>query len=291
MDAFLQLIVNGTALGSVYALAALGFIIVYSATGVVNFATGQFVMLGTFLGVTTILKMGLPAVVAYPMAVLGMAAFGVVFYFLIHKPLQKRPVVSVIIGTVAFGIALQNLALLIWGAWPSRIPSPFGGGMIQIGSSTLTVHALATIAITAVLIVGLYILLNRTGTGRAMRAIAQDAEASRLIGLPVNRLLALAWVLAALFASFAGLLVAPMWFADVNMGDPIALKAFAAAVIGGFGSVQGAIVGGIAVGLVEILGASYISSTYKDLLAFGIMILFLLLRPQGLFGERVGDRG
>jgi branched-chain amino acid transport system permease protein len=291
VDAFLQLIVNGTALGSVYALAALGFIIVYSATGVVNFATGQFVMLGTFLGVTTILKMGLPAVVAYPMAVLGMAAFGVVFYFLIHKPLQKRPVVSVIIGTVAFGIALQNLALLIWGAWPSRIPSPFGGGMIQIGSSTLTVHALATIAITAVLIVGLYILLNRTGTGRAMRAIAQDAEASRLIGLPVNRLLALAWVLAALFASFAGLLVAPMWFADVNMGDPIALKAFAAAVIGGFGSVQGAIVGGIAVGLVEILGASYISSTYKDLLAFGIMILFLLLRPQGLFGERVGDRG
>ena len=291
MDAFLQLIVNATALGSVYALAALGFIIVYSATGVVNFATGQFVMLGTFLGVTTIIKMGLPAFVAYPLAMFAMASFGVLFYFLIHKPLQKRPVLSVIIGTVAFGIALQNLALLIWGTWPVRVPSPFGGGMIQIGSSTLTVHALATIAITAVLILGLYLLLNRTGTGRAMRAIAQDPETSRLIGLPVNQLLGLAWVLAALFASFAGLLVAPMWFADVNMGDPIALKAFAASVIGGFGSVQGAIVGGIAVGLVEILGASYISSTYKDLLAFGIMILFLLLRPQGIFGERVGDRG
>jgi branched-chain amino acid transport system permease protein len=287
----LQLLINGVALGSVYALAALGFVIVYSATSVVNFAAGQFVMLGTFLGVTTIVVMHLPAALAYPLAIAGMACFGVIFYFVIHLPLQKRPVVAVIIGTVAVGIAMQNLALLIWGPFPVRIPSPFGDAVVSVGSSVVTVHALATIAITAVLIAGLYLLLYRTGIGKAMRAIAQDLETARLLGLPVTLLLGFAWVLAAVLASFAGLLVAPMWFADVNMGDPIALKAFAASIIGGFGSVPGAIVGGLAVGLVEILGASYISSTYKDLLAFGIMILFLLVRPQGIFGERIGERG
>jgi len=124
-----------------------------------------------------------------------------------------------------------------------------------------------------------------------MRAVAQDIETARLMGLRVKLLLAFAWALAAILAGFAGLLVGPMWFADVNMGDAVALKAFAATIIGGFGSVPGAIAGGITVGLIEILGASYISSTYKDLLAFGIMILFLLMRPQGMFGERIADRG
>lgn len=283
--------VNGVALGSVYSLVALGFIIVYSATSVVNFATGQFVMLGAFFGVMTILNLRVAPALAYPLAIAGMAVFGVIFYVAVHLPLQKRPVVSVIIGTVAAGIVMQNAALLIWGPLPSRIPSLFGDANVSIGSSVVTVHALATIGITLVLIVLLYLLLYRTSAGRAMRAIAQDVEAARMMGLPVTLWLGFAWILAAVFSAFAGLLVAPMWFADVNMGDPIALKAFAATVIGGFGSVPGAIAGGLFVGLVEILGASYISSTYKDLLSFGFMILFLLVRPQGIFGERISERG
>ncbi|HJV82070.1 branched-chain amino acid ABC transporter permease [Noviherbaspirillum sp.] len=291
MDALFQLVINGVALGSVYALAALGFVIVYSSTSIVNFAAGQFVMLGTFLGVLTILNLQLPAGVAYPLAIGGMALFGLVFYFAIHLPLQKRPIVSVIIGTVAAGIIMQNAALLIWGPWPSRIPSLFGDGTIAIGASVVTVHALATIGITLMLIALLYVLLYRTGAGRAMRAIAQDIEAAKMMGLHVTMWLGFAWILAAVFSAFAGLLVAPMWLADVNMGDPIALKAFAATIIGGFGSVPGAIAGGLMVGLVEILGASYVSSTYKDLLSFGFMIVFLLVRPQGIFGERIGERG
>jgi branched-chain amino acid transport system permease protein len=288
---FLQLMVNGAALGSVYALAALGFVLVYSTTNIVNFAVGQFVMLGTFFGVTTIAQAHLPVWVGMLAAIAMMAVFGAVFFALVHLPLRKRPVVSIVIGTVAAGIAIQNAALLIWGAWPFRLPSPFGSGVIQIGSSTITVHALATIGITILLIGLLYWMLFRTDAGRAMRAVAQDADAARLMGLPVFRLLGLSWVIAAVLASFAGLLVAPMWFADVNMGDPIALKAFAATIIGGFGSLPGAIVGGLSVGIIEILGASYLSSTYKDLLAFGLMIAFLLWRPQGLFGERVSERG
>lgn len=291
MQQLLQLLVNGVALGSVYALAALGFVIVYSATGVVNFAAGQFVMLGTFFGVAAIVQARLPVELGYLAAVAGMALFGVLFFLGVHLPLRKRPVVSVIIGTVAAGIVMQNAALLVWGPWPARLPSPFGDTAISIGGATISMHALATIVITAILIAALYALLYRSGIGRSMRAIAQDSETARLIGLPVTLTLVITWVLAATCSAFAGLLVGPMWFADVNMGQPIALKAFAATVIGGFGSVQGAILGGLFVGLVEILGASYITSTYKDLLAFGVMIAFLLVRPQGIFGEKIGDRG
>ncbi|WAL81270.1 branched-chain amino acid ABC transporter permease [Pandoraea sp. XJJ-1] len=291
MQQLLQLVVNGVALGSVYALAAIGFVIVYSATGIVNFAAGQFVMLGTFFGVAAIVQAKLPIELGYFVAVGGMAVFGLLFFLGVHLPLRKRPVVSVIIGTVAVGIAMQNAALLIWGPWPARMPSPFGDHTLSLAGATISVHAIATIVITAVLIAGLYALLYRTGVGRSMRAIAQDTEAARLIGLPVTLTLMATWVLAAACSAFAGLLVGPMWFADVNMGDPVALKAFAATVIGGFGSVPGAILGGVFVGLVEILGASYLTSTYKDLLAFAVMIGFLLLRPQGIFGEKIGDRG
>ncbi|QDJ49617.1 branched-chain amino acid ABC transporter permease [Bordetella hinzii] len=291
MQEMIQLLVNGVALGSVYALAALGFVIVYSATSVVNFAAGQFVMLGTFFGVTTIIQAQWPAALAYPVALAMMALFGLLFYVLVHLPLQNRPVVAVIIGTVAAGIAMQNGALLIWDAWPFRMPSPFGDGTVSLAGGVITVHALATIGITLLLIAGLYALLHCTPIGRSMRAVAQDVETAKLMGLPVRALLGFAWLLAAVFAGFAGLLVGPMWFADVNMGDAVALKAFAATIIGGFGSVPGAIAGGLLVGLIEILGAAYLSSTYKDLLAFGIMILFLLARPQGIFGERIADRG
>jgi branched-chain amino acid transport system permease protein len=288
---FLQLLINGTALGSIYALAALGFVLVYSTTNIVNFAAGQFVMLGTFFGVTMIIKAHLPVWIGSLAAIAMMGAFGLLFFALVHLPLRKRPVVSVVIGTVAAGIGMQNAALLIWGAWPFRLPSPFGNGVIQLGASTISLHALATIGITIALIALLYCMLFRTDSGRAMRAVAQDAETARLMGLPVFRLLGLSWVIAAVLAAFAGLLVSPMWFADVNMGEPIALKAFAATIIGGFGSLPGAIVGGLSVGIIEILGASYLSSTYKDLLAFVLMIGFLLWRPQGLFGERIAERG
>jgi branched-chain amino acid transport system permease protein len=287
----LQLLVNGAALGSIYALAALGFVLVYSTTNIVNFAAGQFVMLGTFFGVTMIVKANLPVWAGSLAAIATMGAFGLAFFALVHLPLRKRPVVSIVIGTVAAGIGMQNAALLIWGAWPFRLPSPFGNGVLQFGASTISVHALATIGITIALIALLYWMLFRTDSGRAMRAVAQDAETARLMGLPVFKLLGLSWVIAAVLAAFAGLLVSPMWFADVNMGEPIALKAFAATIIGGFGSLPGAIVGGLSVGIIEILGASYLSSTYKDLLAFVLMIGFLLWRPQGLFGERIAERG
>jgi branched-chain amino acid transport system permease protein len=291
MGQILQLTINGLALGSVYALIALGFVIVYTATGVVNFAAGEFVMIGTFLGVTMIVQAGLPLPAAYAATLLGMALFGVLFYALVYLPLQRRPIVTVIIGTVAAGIVMQNTAVLIWGSFPYRLPSPFSGKLLTIGGSVVPLHNVAVIFITAILVVGLYVLLYRTTLGSSMRATAQDPETARLMGIRVDYLFAFTWVLAALLAGVAGLLLGPIWFADVNVGGPLALKAFAATIIGGFGSVPGAILGGLFVGLSEILGASFISSTYKDGFSFLLMLLFLLMRPQGIFGERIAERG
>ncbi|HWW49624.1 MAG TPA: branched-chain amino acid ABC transporter permease [Xanthobacteraceae bacterium] len=291
MADFIQLFINGLAIGSVYALAAIGFIIVYSATGVVNFAAGQFVMFGTFAGVAALMNFGMPWPVGYAVSLAAMAVFGALFFLLIYLPLRKSAVLTIIIGTVAIGITMQNAAQLTFGSWPFRLPSPLEGIMVDIGGAVIAAHALAVVVVTGVMIALLWLLFYRTSVGIGMRAVAQDVQAARLMGLNVNRLLALSWILAAVLAGVAGLMLGPMWFADVSMGDPIALKAFAATIIGGFGSLPGAIAGGLFVGLTEVLGASYISSAYKDLIAFGIMILFLLVRPQGVFGERIQDRG
>lgn len=291
MQDLVQLLVNGVALGSVYALAALGFVIVYSATGIVNFAAGQFVMLGALFGVTTVLQLGLPMPIAMLLAVAMMGAFGFLFYFGVHLPLRSQPAVTVVIATVMIGLSMQNGANLIWGSLPFRLPSPFGDGTLNVYGSAITVHAVASIGITALLIVALHLLMHYSSMGRVMRAVAQDLSTARLMGLPVGLLLACSWAIAAVLAAFAGLLIGPMWFADAHMGDAIALKAFAATIIGGFGSVPGAIAGGLFVGLAEILGASYISSAYKDLICFGAMVIFLVTRPQGIFGEAVSERG
>lgn len=291
MADFIQLLVNGFTVGSVYALAAIGFVIVYSTTGVVNFAAGQFVMLGAFAGVATLMDAGLAWPIGYGAALTVMAVFGALFFVCLYLPLRRSPVVTIIIGTVAIGITLQNAALLTFGSWPFRLPSPLEGIAVTIGGAIIAAHALAVMAVTAISIGLLWLLFYRTSLGIGMRAVAQDVQAAHLMGLKVNRLQAFSWILAALFAGIAGLMVGPLWFADVNMGDPIALKAFAASIIGGFGSLPGAIAGGLLVGLTEVLGASYLSSAYKDLIAFGLMIAFLLVRPQGLFGERIQERG
>lgn len=291
MADFVQLLVNGLAIGSVYALAAIGFVIVYSATGVVNFAAGQFVMFGTFAGVATLINAQLPWPAAYSAALVIMALFGALFFLAVYLPLRRGSVVTIIIGTVAISITMQNAALLSFGSWPFRLASPVGDSAVNLGGAIISIHALGVVGVTAVMVAGLWLLFNRTSVGVGMRAVAQDLRAAKLMGLKVNRLLALSWVLAAVLAGVAGLMLGPMWFADVSMGDPIALKAFAATIIGGFGSLPGAIVGGLFVGLSEVLGASYVSSAYKDLISFGIMIVFLLFRPQGVFGEKIQDRG
>jgi len=286
----LQLIVNALAVGSVYAVTALSFEIAYESTGVVNFSTGQLVTAGALVGASVSGTAVRLAPVAYPAVIAAMALLGLLFFVAAYLPLRHRPVLTVIIGTVAVGILVQNVSLLVWGPLPIATASPVGNGTASWAGLVVPYHALFVIAATAVLIVAVYLLLYRSPLGTQFRALAQDPEAARLIGIPVTRLYALTWVLACVLAGIAGLLLSPMWFVDVGLGDSLALKAFAAAIIGGFGSIPGAVAGGLAVGLAEVLGASYVSSAYKDAIVFALMILFLLVRPQGLFGERVADR-
>jgi branched-chain amino acid transport system permease protein len=290
MMLILQLVINGLAVGSIYAVTALSFEIAYESTGVVNFSTGQLVTAGALIGASVAGRAPHLAPAAYLVVVLAMAALGLLFFFGAYLPLRNRPVLTVIIGTVAVGILVQNVSLLIWGPLAIATASPVGDGVVRLAGLVVPTHALFVIGVTTLLIIAVYFLLYRSPLGTQFRAVAQDPEAARLLGIRVNRLYALTWVLASVLAGIAGLLLSPMWFVDVGMGDSLALKAFAAAIIGGFGSIPGAILGGMAVGLTEVLGASYISSAYKDAIVFALMILFLLFRPQGLFGERVADR-
>ncbi len=291
MEQLLQLSFNGLAIGCVYALVALGMIIVYESTGVVNFATGHFVMVGTFVAASAVIGAKLPLLPAYIGALVAMGLFGVAFFFAVYKPLQRHSLVTVVIGTVAIGILMQNVALVIWGPLPVRTPSPFGSSAIDLFGARIAVHWLFVIAVSLLMVSALYALLFRTPIGERMRAVAQDSEAARLMGIRIGGIYALTWVIAAVLAGVAGILIGPIWLPDVYMGDAVALKAFAAAIIGGFGSVPGAIVGGLLVGLTEMLSARYIDSTYKELIVFGVMIGFLLIYPQGIFGERIGERG
>ncbi len=290
MAQLVQLIINAIAIGSLYAVVALSFEIAYEATGVVNFATGQLVTIGALVGVSALVTSGGSFPAAYAMVFGGMAVVGLLFFVAVFMPLRKQPVLTIIIGTIAIGISIQNVAQLIWGPLPISTKSPVGAGVVNVFGAVVSLHALYVIAVAAALILGVYLLLYRSSLGSQFRALAQDPEAARLMGIRVNRLYGLTWVLVCVLAGVAGLLIGPMWFVDVGIGEGIGLKAFAAAIIGGFGSVPGAIIGGLLVGLAEVLGASYISSAYKDAIVFALMFLFLLVRPQGLFGERISEK-
>jgi branched-chain amino acid transport system permease protein len=288
---FAQLLVNALAIGSIYAVVALSFEIAYEATGVVNFATGQLVTIGAFVGASAIAFTGANMPVSYAMTFLAMAIVGLAFFATVFLPLRGKSTVTIVIGTVAMGIAIQNISQLVWGPLPAAVPSPMGGRILHVEGTAIPVHAIFVLAVATVLIVCLTLLLHRTSVGKQFRAVAQDTEAALLMGIDIRRVYATTWALVAILAGIAGLLLSPMWFIDVTIGDALALKAFAAAVIGGFGSIPGAICGGILVGLCEILGAAYFSSAYKDAFVFAVMIAFLLMRPQGIFGERIGERG
>jgi branched-chain amino acid transport system permease protein len=287
----MQLLLNGIAVGCIYAIMAISVQLAYETTGVVNFATGQLVMVGAVVGASFALIGRLSPEQIYVLTLASMVVIGLIFAVVVYWPLQSRSVSTIVIGTIAVGIFLQNFALIFFGPLPAKGLSPVGDSVINIMGVVVSAHTMFASAATFVLIGALYLLLHYTNLGIQMRAIAQDVEAAKLMGVRTTLVLAFTWALTWVFAGIGGLLLAPIWFVDVDMGDSIALKAFAAAIIGGFGSIPGAIVGGLIVGLNEVLSAAYISTKYKDVLVFGLMIAFLLFKPRGIFGERINERG
>jgi branched-chain amino acid transport system permease protein len=287
---FIQLLISGISMGSIYALVALSMAILVSAVNVVNFAAGDFVMLGAFLIVTTAAMWHFP----YPLAVIGaivlMGALGYVFYRLAYYPLRRRGFLPVIISTVACSIAFQNIAQLIWGAEPLSADPPLGIVLIKVGDLFIQPQHVFILIITAIALVIQYLLFERLPIGRRLRAVAQDPETAALMGIPVQLMVAITFMWSTALGGLSGVLFAPVFFVSTNMGMMVGLKAFAALVIGGWGSITGAILGGLLVGVSETLLAAYVSSVYKDAFVFLILILFLVVRPHGLMGERTLER-
>jgi branched-chain amino acid transport system permease protein len=289
MDLVLQLLFTGIGIGAVYALVALGFVLIFRATNVVNFAQGEFSMVAAYLMVVCV-EAGLPYWLSFLAALAGMALLGVVFNLGVYYPLRHRSYLPVIIATIGASILLANSVLAIYGPQPQVLQGWFDTPGIQLGPVYLDSQYLLIIVVTIALVIFNYWFFEHTLLGKKLQATSQDKEMASLLGISVSTMIMITFIYSAVLGGLAGILVAPILFVSIQMGSTIALKAFAATIIGGFGDVTGAIIGGLALGVIETFGAAYVSVPYKDGFAFLVLIAFLIFRPQGIFGERVAEK-
>jgi branched-chain amino acid transport system permease protein len=285
-----QVIVNGLAMGAIYALVALGLLFIFNAARIVNFAQGQLLMIGAFLAVTTVVDSELPPALAYGATLAAMAIVGLVFMVITYAPLRGLPAPLVILTTSAMGLVIENLALIIWGPLPRSLPTPLRIPPLRLEGVIVSSHVIFIFIVTAVLLMLQWLFLTKTSFGVAMQATSQDLQMARMVGIKVQRTVAAAFILGTVLAGVAGILVAPIFLAEPALGGMLGLKAFVVSVIGGFGSLPGAVLGGLTLGVVEGLAARYISSDFRDAYAFVILMLVLFLRPRGFFGEKISER-
>ena len=286
----IQEIISGLAMGCVYALVSFGFVLVYNAVGAVNFAHGELVMFGGYFGLIATSWMHLPLWAAFLFSLVAMAGLGIVYNRVAYYPMRQRPAVTVIIATIGMGILLRNSALALFGPDPVKLKSFLGDHVFDVGGVIILQHHVLIIAVTIALFIGQSFFFSRTSIGRKLEATAQDQETARLMGINVNRMITLTFVLSALLASIAGFLLGPIWFLDPDVGLIVILKAFIVIVIGGFGSIRGILAGGLFLGVIEVLVASHLTSEYRDVISFLILIAVLIVLPQGFFGEKVAQK-
>lgn len=289
MPEILQFTFSGLTVGAVYALVALGFTLVYNASDVVNFAQGEFVMLGGMVTVFLALA-GIPLPIAAVLAIIITVLVGLALYAFAIDPARGSSAVTVIIITIGASIFLRGLAQVVFDKRFHSLPHWFGAEPIRFGGAAILPQSLVVLA-GAALIVGLiFFLIDRTILGKAILATAANRLAARLVGIDVRKIMALSFGLSAAIGALAGLMVTPITLTSYDVGTLLALKGFAGAMLGGMGSAIGAIVGGVLLGLAESLGAGLISSKYKDAIAFIIILAVLFVRPQGLFGKKSVER-
>ncbi|GAB4165858.1 MAG: branched-chain amino acid ABC transporter permease [Rhodocyclaceae bacterium] len=281
----MQLVLGGLAAGCVYALVAFGFVLIYKATETVNFAQGELMMLGAFLALA-LAEAGLPWWIALAGAAGLMALLGMALERLVLRPVLGRPQFSIVMLTLGLGLIARGLAGSVpeWGAQTRALPTPLSGQSVRLAGLTLAADQLLVMAVTAALAAALYAFFHGTRLGLAMRAASQNQLGACYMGVALGRMHSLAWALSAATAAVAGVLLAPVTFVHPDMGT-IGLKAFPAAVIGGFGSLPGALAGGLLIGVVEAGAGFYLPEGAKDVAAYVVMLLVLMIRPSGLFGE------
>ncbi len=286
----LQYLLSGLSTGAIYALIGIGYSIIYNATGIINFAQGEFVMLG---GMLTLFLMGvlqLPLWAAIPLAVLLATLAGLAFERLAIRPLRRASPISLVIITIGGSILIRGLAMLIWGKDTHSLPAFSGDEPIMLAGATILPQHLWILGITVVLIVLNRWFFNHTISGKAMRACSYNPRAAGLVGIDVRRMVLLSFVISAAMGALAGIIVAPLTMTSYDVGVMLGLKGFCAAIIGGMSSGLPTVIGGLILGVLESLGAGLISSGYKDAIAFVILLLILFLRPQGLFGKPESER-
>lgn len=290
---FLNYLVNGISLGSVYAIIALGYTMVYGIAKMLNFAHGDVIMVGAYISFIVTSKLGLPALVSVLAAMVVCTALGIVIERLAYKPLRSAPSLAVLITAIGVSYFLQNSALLIWGSAPKSFTSIVSFDSLKLfdGQLVITAEAIVTIIACIVIMVALTLFTSHTKMGKAMRAVSEDKGAAQLMGINVNTTISTTFAIGSALAAIAGVLLCSTYTTLLpTTGSMPGIKAFTAAVFGGIGSIPGAMIGGLLLGIIEIFSSAYISTQLANAIVFGVLIVVLLVKPTGLLGKKVNEK-
>ena len=290
---FLSYLINGISLGSVYAIIALGYTMVYGIAKMLNFAHGDVIMVGAYISFCITQYLGLPAVLSVVGAMIVCTVLGILIERLAYKPLRSAPKLAVLITAIGVSYFLQNSALLIWGANPKSFTSAINLGSIRLfdGKLLISDEAIVTVLACVLIMVALTLVTSRTKMGKALRAVSEDKGAAQLMGVDVNQTISVTFAIGSALAAVAGVLLCSAYpVLQPTTGSMPGIKAFTAAVFGGIGSIPGAMLGGILLGLIEIFGKAYISTELGDAIVFLILIVMLLVKPTGLLGKKVSEK-
>ena len=290
---FLSYLVSGLSLGSVYAIIALGYTMVYGIAKMLNFAHGDVIMVGAYISFCATSYLGLPAWVSVLMSIAVCTVLGIVIEGLAYKPLRGAPSLAVLITAIGVSFFLQNLALKIWGSAPKVFSSVVGSGSVKLfnGELVITHATILTLAACAVIMVALNLFTTRTKIGKSMRAVSEDRDAAQLMGINVNRTISITFAIGSALAAVAGVLLCSSYPTLMpTTGSMPGIKAFTAAVFGGIGSIPGAMLGGLLLGIIETFSKGYITMELSNAIVFAVLIIVLLVKPTGLLGKRVSEK-
>jgi branched-chain amino acid transport system permease protein len=291
MIQLVETLISGLTLGSIYALIALGYTMVYGIAKMLNFAHGDIIMIGAYAVIVSAATLQLPAVVAVLISVVVCTLLGVTIEFLAYRPLRQSPPLAVLITAIGVSYLLQNVALLIFGSEQKSTPRLFQLPDLTLGEVTISGVTLLTLGVTAVIMIGLTLFINKTRMGKAMRAVSEDKEAAELMGISVNRTITVTFAIGSALAAVASIFFGATYvYIKPTTGSMPGIKAFTAAVFGGIGSIPGAMLGGILLGLLEQLSKTYISTLWSDAIVFGVLVLVLVVKPSGLLGKTVREK-
>lgn len=289
----LQYLINGVSIGSVYAIIALGYTMVYGIAKMLNFAHGDIIMVGAYISFCVTNYLGLPAFVSVLAAMAVCTLLGIIIEGLAYKPLRGTPSLAVLITAIGVSYFLQNAAQLIWSSSPKNFTSIISAGSIVLfdGDIVITAEVLLTVAVSVLVMIGLTLFTSKTRTGKAMRAVSEDRDAAQLMGINVNRTISTTFAIGSALAAVAGvLLCSTVPTLQPTTGAMPGIRAFTAAVFGGIGSIPGAMLGGILLGIIETYSKVYLSTQFSDAIVFSVLIIILLVKPAGLLGKQVQEK-